>query len=106
MAESCRVTILQYQVSVLYMDREFAADEPPVYGDISQQHLPQTHCVQPLESVYEYPRQRSVAQLFAAAHSGLMYLAHIIYIVLNNIKTKLIADEGLNNFRHDIINLV
>ena len=54
MAESCGVTILQYQVSVLCMEREFSADEPHVYGDISQQNLQQTHCVQLLKSVYEY----------------------------------------------------
>ena len=73
MAESCRTTILQYhyQVSMLCMDREFAADEIHVYGDISRQHLQQTHCVQPLESVYEYIGQRSVAHLcLAEAHSG------------------------------------
>ena len=91
---------------MLCMDRELAADEPHVYGDISEQHLPQTHCVQPLESVYEYIGQRSVAQLFAAAHSGFMFgifSTFIIYIVLKNIK--LISDEGLNNLCREI-NLV
>mgnify|MGYP001800966237 FL=1 len=59
---------------MLCMDREFAADEIHVYGDISRQHLQQTHCVQPIESLYEYPQQRSVAHLcLAAAHSGFMF---------------------------------
>ena len=60
---------------MLCMDREFAADEIHVYGDIStNKQQQQTHCVQPLESLYEYPQQRSVAHLcLAAAHSGFMF---------------------------------